>query len=257
MTGAGAVTVERGPKRSVVTRLRAESPLRLLTPRNAGDAAWIYAATLGGGLLPGDRLALDVEVGRGASSLLGTQSQTRVFRAGAGGGATQTATIRVGDGALFVWLADPVVAFAGARWSQALDLHLDGGSAIVVEGLTAGRAARGERWAFRRFASRTRVFAPELTVEDALLLDPDRAPMDGRFGAFATVMALGPRAAPVAERLRRAPLRASPVVAASEVAGGVVARVGGVGTEAVGGALRELLADLPALLGDDPLARKW
>ena len=47
------------------------------------------------------------------------------------------------------------------------------------------------------------------------------------------------------------------VVAASEVAGGVVARVGGVGTEAVGGALRELLADLPALLGDDPLARKW
>lgn len=176
MVGAGAVTIERGPKRSVVTRLRAESPLHLISPRNAGDAAWIYAVTFGGGLLPGDRLSLDVDVGAGAAALVGTQAHTRIFRAGAAGGAAQRATLRVADGALATWIADPVVPFAGARWSQALDVHLDGGSAVIVEGLTAGRIARGERWAFARFASRTRVFAPSLAVEDALVLDPTHAP---------------------------------------------------------------------------------
>ena len=43
----------------------AESPLRLLTPRNHGSAAWAYTSTLGGGLVDGDRLELDLSVGPG------------------------------------------------------------------------------------------------------------------------------------------------------------------------------------------------
>ena len=46
-------------------------------------------------------------------------------------------------------------------------------------------------------------------------------------------------------------------VAASDVPGGVLARVAGANGEAVARAVRRLLGDVPALLGDDPFARKW
>lgn len=265
--GAAALAVARGPRRSVVTRMLARSPLRLLAPRNAGDAAWVYAATLGGGVLPGDHLALELTVGSGATAFVGTQSQTKVFRSDAGARAARQETrVAVDDGGLLVWAPDPVAPFAGARWEQRLEVDLTGGSVVLVDGLTAGRAARGERWAFARFAARTRVSAGgELLVDDGLVLDERHGPLAPRLGAagaLATVMVFGPRATPVADALRRVararPLRADPRVSCSDVAGGgVVARVAGGAVDAVGAVVRQLLAAVPALLGDDPFARKW
>jgi urease accessory protein len=252
-----AVAVERAGGRSVVTRLLARSPLRLLTPANAGVGAWVYASTFGGGLVAGDRIALEVAVGPGATALVGTQAQTKVYR----GESAQTVRVTVGDGALLAWLPDPVVPYAGARYAQEIDVTLAGGSLVLCEGLTCGRSARGERWAFARFASRVRVRAPELVLDDGLLLDPAHGPLGprvGRWRAFATVLALGPRAAPVAEALAEAGADGPEVrIGESPVAGGVLARVGAIDTAGAVAAVRRLLAALPALLGDDPFARKW
>jgi len=277
--GCGVLAVHQVGGESRVTQARAHSPLHLLTPRVAGvggRAAWVFVATFGGGLLPGDRLALDVTVGEAATALVGTQAQTKVFRAGAAGGATQRVRAEVAPGGLLVWLPDPVACFADARWEQTLELHLgEAGSAVLVEGVTAGRSARGERWAFARVAMRTRVWAPGLVLDDGLELDAAHGALParlGRMGALATVTAFGPRAAPVAEALRaagRAPLGprgADIVLAVSEVGGGaaagsgaagVVARLAGVAVEPVLRAVRELLAGVTALVGDDPFARKW
>ncbi len=276
--GCGILAVQKVGGESRVTQARAHSPLHLLTPRVAGvggRAAWVFVATFGGGLLPGDRLALDVTVGEAATALVGTQAQTKVFRAGAAGGAAQRVRAEVAAGGLLVWLPDPVACFADARWEQTLELHLGaGGSAVLVEGVTAGRSARGERWAFARVAMRTRVWAPGLVLDDGLELDAAHGALParlGRMGALATVMAFGPRAAPVAEALRaagRAPLGprgADIAVAVSEVGGaaaggdaaGVVARIAGVAVEPVLCTVRELLGGVAALVGDDPFARKW
>ncbi|MGZ6098423.1 MAG: urease accessory protein UreD, partial [Myxococcaceae bacterium] len=62
----------------------AESPLRFLTPRNHGTAAWAYTSTLGGGLVDGDRLELDIAVGPGARAFVSSQGPTRVFRSSGG-----------------------------------------------------------------------------------------------------------------------------------------------------------------------------
>ena len=48
--GQGAIRIARRGRRSVAERVAAASPLRLLTPRNHGDAAWIYTSSFGGGL---------------------------------------------------------------------------------------------------------------------------------------------------------------------------------------------------------------
>ncbi len=138
----------------------AASPLRLLTPANHGDAAWVFLASLGGGLLDGDRIDLDVEVGDGASALLGTQASTKVYRSPPGGaGSSQRLSARVGAGALLAVVPDPVVCFADARYEQTLEISLAPSASLwLADGYSCGRSARGERWAFSRYASRTTVF---------------------------------------------------------------------------------------------------
>src|SRR5262245_60409912 len=66
--GRAFLAVTRRDRRSVVTRAFARSPLRLLTPANHGHAAWVYTSSYGGGLVDGDRLAVDVEVKPGAAA---------------------------------------------------------------------------------------------------------------------------------------------------------------------------------------------
>jgi urease accessory protein len=66
--------------RTAVQIAYAESPLRFLTPRNHGSAAWAYTSTLGGGLVDGDRLELDITAGPGARAFVSSQGPTRVLR---------------------------------------------------------------------------------------------------------------------------------------------------------------------------------
>src|SRR5687768_3060300 len=54
--GDARLGFERVGNRTVVRTALAHSPLRLLTPRNHGHAAWVYTSSLGGGLVDGDHL---------------------------------------------------------------------------------------------------------------------------------------------------------------------------------------------------------
>ena len=65
--GHGHLAVARVRGRSVVTRARADSPLRWLLPDNRGHAPWAYTTSYGGGLVDGDALCLDAHVGDGAA----------------------------------------------------------------------------------------------------------------------------------------------------------------------------------------------
>jgi urease accessory protein len=90
------------------------------------------------------------------------------------------------------------------------------------------------------------------------------APRLGRFDVLAVVAIAG---APLAAEARRvvdavgkvSPARRPPViVSAAPTAGpGCVVRLAGTGVEPVRDAIRHLLDFVPALVGDDPWARKW
>jgi urease accessory protein len=264
--GQGLVEVAPG---GAVTRLAARSPLHLIPTRNHGRAAWVVATSLGGGLVDGDRLRLDVQVLPDAACLLATQASTKVYperAAAAGAGAAQELEATVATGGLFVSLPDPVVCYAGARYGQAARVRLEAGASLVwLEALAAGRTARGERWAFERFESRLSIDGAA-ALEDATLLDATHGPLAprlGRFDALATLVAVGPhttdlRAAWLAadpSPLRRgAPVRVAPGLAAAGQA--VVVRLAAESVHALLDALRPLLAPVATLLGDDPLSRR-
>src|SRR5215475_11859750 len=145
-----SVTVRGDADRSSVHRARPAGPLRLLCPRRPGRAAWVVAGNLGGGLVDGDDLALEVTVERGATCVVTTQAATKVYR----GQTRQRTTVRVAEDAAVIVAPDPVVPFRGAELVQATSIELAAGASLVlVDTLTAGRRAYGERWSAARIDS--------------------------------------------------------------------------------------------------------
>jgi urease accessory protein len=266
--GAGSMAIARIGARSVVTRAFASSPLRLLMPRNHGRAAWVYTSTYGGGLVDGDALRLDVDVGANAAALLATQAATKVYRSP--GGTSMTMAARVDDGGLLAVLPDPVVCFRGSvyRQDQRIDLAASA-SLLLTDWLTSGRHASGERWSFDRYASRLAIWIDGRRVTlDSVTLDPDDGGSVGaRMGRFDVLLlsvligpAIVPHASAILSRMAEAPIakRSDLIAGASEIAGGgCLLRMAGTSVEAVGRAAREHLQFVPALLGDDPWSRKW
>jgi urease accessory protein len=266
-SGCGALAVRRIRGRSVVVRAYAASPLKLLTPINHGHAAWAFTSSHGGGLVDGDRIALDVDVGDGAAAYLSTQAATKVYRSPHGTQAVLRA--RVGHDGVLVVAPDPVVCFAGSRYRQDQEFALDDPAAFVlVDWLSSGRRAYGERWAFDEYASRIVVRLNEaLVVHDAMALrtsDGDVAPRLGRFDVLALAViiggAIGDTARTLVSSVSAAPIerQAAQLVAARPLGEhGCVVRIAGPSVEPVARALREMLDFVPALLGDDPWKRKW
>jgi urease accessory protein len=265
--GAGTLRVARAGGLSAVVSCAAASPLHLFTPRARAEAVWALATTHGGGLVAGDAIALAVDVGPGATALLTTQSNTRVYRS-TGAAATQRLVARVAEGATLAVLPEPTTPFAGARYDGSQRFRLEpGASLLAVDALSEGRGARGERWAFTACASRTEVVLDgRLVLADAVRLvlgeGPSPAARMGEFALLATVVAVGPAMAAGAARILAAHAAApvhpdAPVLAAaSPLAGGVHLRLAARSVAAGMAHVRAHLAFAAALLGVAPFDRR-
>jgi len=262
----GALSFQRAGAKTALRRAYADSPLRLLTPRNHGPAAWVYTATLGGGLVGGDRILLELELEAHARAFVSTQGPTRVYRGEQS--CESEVRARVGAGALLLLLPDPVACFAGAAYRQHTQLELGEGASVACwDVLTAGRVACGERWAFRRYrASLTARREGRTLLDDALLLEPAHGPLAARLGPFdalATMLLAGPLVAEAAAQIR-ARIDAQPLspgarlhAAASPIgADALLVRLAARSIEELLAAMRAHFAFLPSLLGDDPWARR-
>src|SRR4051812_40225072 len=261
---ASELAVERASHRSVVTRSRAVCPLRLLAPTGGGHAAWVYQSSLGGGFVGRDAIGLNVDVAAGAALFLSSQASSKVYRATRSSFLLDASVAP--DATLVAW-PDPITCFAGARFDQTLRFRIaSSASLLVVDALTAGRVARGERWVFDRLATRTIVEIDGTPVlDDGLLLSPEHGDLTARLGgadAFAPVVIAGPRfaaaidalAAQIAERRPGA----APLVAASRWPWGMILRIAARDTETLSATTAALLRPwVTETLGADPLARKW
>lgn len=260
------LVVERVLGRSVVTSARGQGPLKLLTPQNHGEGAWVYLSSLGGGFVTDDALSLEVEVGEGAVAFLSSQAAGKVYRA-----TTSAFELKahVKPGATLVSWPDPLMAFAGSRLSQSQQFHLgEGASLLCVDSFTAGRVASGERWAMESLELRLSVSSCGVSrFVDAQTLSPRHGPLQARLAgveAMSTVVLTGPRfeasfdalhARITATPLERLP---APLVTSSRWPWGLVMRLGAPTTAALVSTLRELLTEaLLPVLGEDPWARKW
>lgn len=203
-----------GIRNCTFTELSFSFPLKLISPRissrNAtvrrsgppetregatSPVAALYVVGYGGGLVSGDTVHLDLDVGTGCTLLLLTQGSTKVFKLRSPSllgtpshsfqqqeelATRQIMRCIVRPQATLVLLPDPVTCFARSRYiqTQRFDLRSRASSSLVLlDWITAGRTALGtgsENWAFERYKSRNEVRVQgEIVAHDVLLLEQE------------------------------------------------------------------------------------
>lgn len=251
--------------RTSAVGLRAEAPIKVLQPRHAGPAAWACLSSLGGGLVDGDALALSVEAEPDAQAALTTQASTKVYP----GSSSLRLDAAIDERALLVVAPDPLVCYAGARYHQSQIFDLAPHSSLaVIDWLTSGRAARGERWNFSSYEARllVRRAGRELLV-DALRLDPEAGPLPARLGRWNLLglaficgpkLAAGTRAL-LSQAARWELRRRSGLIVSAAPIGpdGLLLRIAAESVEEAVSELRARLSFVWNVLGDDPWSARY
>lgn len=123
-----------------------EGPLRVqraLYPESDGTCH-LYLLHPPGGLVQGDELRVEIEIGKGASCLVTTPGATKVYRS-EGRCCRSTTDIRVDDGGVFEWLPQETILFDGARVVAKTSIELaDDASFIGWDVTCLGRPATDE-----------------------------------------------------------------------------------------------------------------
>lgn len=244
--------------------------MRLLTPRARGPSVWAYTSNFGGGMVAGDRTRLVATIDEGARCFIGTQASTKIYRNPSMRRCSHDFMGRVAHGALLVLAPDPVQCFAGSSYEQRQHFILaPTANLLLVDWMSAGRTACGERWNFRCYSSRNEIERDGQTIlMDSLLLNSSHDALEGKFrggpfNCFATVCLFGPQLAGLARDIldwsaaQPVSPQSSLLVAVSPRQEGAILRLAGTSTEEVGLAIHARIMLVRQLLEDDPWARKW
>ncbi len=165
-----------------VTRARrslAQPPLQLSRvrydePQQPGTA--VFTLLHLGGVLAGDRVAMNVALDAGASAQIHMAAATQVYQMPSGD-AQHKLDLRLGAGSALAWLAQPLILFGGARFSQSTRVTLARGARLdLIDVLVPGRLARGECYQFERYAALLEVYdtAERCLVAGRTLIEPRR-----------------------------------------------------------------------------------
>ncbi|MEM6854854.1 MAG: urease accessory protein UreD [Planctomycetota bacterium] len=268
--GLGQLAFAYVAGQTATTRCRANAPLKLLTPKRQGDAAWAYANTFGGGLVAGDHINLELDAGPHTTAVLTTQASTKVFHQQNGIGAKQDLTATVADHAKLFVLPDPLTCFADAIYRQTQRFTLSATSSLLLlDWFTAGRSASGERWDFAEYRSLNAVSidGQEIVFDQTRLTADTLAatgPLSvGGYDVLANVFLVGPAMREAADELQRwtqaQPIRDEAGVALgfSSTAWGGVLRLAGRDVQTVTDLLRQRLYFTHPWLGGCRWDRKW
>ena len=123
------------------------NPLRVLFPAaEPGEPAFAVIATTSGGLVAGDRIAIDVRIGQGASAHVTAAAAEKIYRSS--GDTVEIAQVfSIGEGGSLEFLPPETILFEGARLRRHTTVELGRGAAFLGGGITVfGRRARGERF---------------------------------------------------------------------------------------------------------------
>jgi urease accessory protein len=140
------------PEAKTVLHVREQSPpLKVVRAFPIpGGGALVHLHNISGGVLGGDRLALDVEVSPHAYAQLTSTSATRLYQCRPSVPAsTQTSCVHVAQGGLLEYLPDPIIPFANSQYIQHTHIELATGAGLFWwETLAPGRTAREELFAY-------------------------------------------------------------------------------------------------------------
>ncbi|XP_042519328.1 urease accessory protein D isoform X2 [Macadamia integrifolia] len=209
----GIVVVEKVCGKSTVTRCFSKYPLKFIVPNKVGcsktDSVWIYSLTYGGGIVSGDSISCKLTVGDGCTAALTTQASTKVYKAVGSKCSEQFLEVRIGSNALLAVIPDPVTCFATARYSQKQVFRVASDSSLViVDWITSGRFASGEKWDFGLYKSTNQIFLEDdqpLFLDSVLLEAGSITSIAERmqdYQVIAMIIFLGPKLKPIQDEIQ-------------------------------------------------------
>jgi urease accessory protein len=173
---------ERRGDRTVLAHQYSTGPQRvhraLYVDEVLGDMAFVFIQSVGGGILQGDRLRVDVSVGPGARAHVTTQSAVKVYRMEADY-ATQHVYASVDEGGYLELMNDPLIPYQGARFFNSVELTVaEKATMIYADAVAPGRVAHGESFDYELIHSRLLARRPDgrLRAADTTVLEPAHHP---------------------------------------------------------------------------------
>lgn len=167
------------------------------------DMACVYLLTSSGGILQGDRYALEIDVSEGACAHLTTQGATRIQSMDSNY-AAQAQTIRLQDNAYLEWLPEPMMPYRQSRFLLDTRIEMAPSSSLLYgEILLPGRRYHhpDEYFGFDVFSSQVRGFTLDgrETFGEKYVLEPHRNSLRqigvmGTYDIYANVLLLTPEA---------------------------------------------------------------
>jgi urease accessory protein len=135
----------------VLASCQQQPPLKVVRAFSLPDgSSLVHLHNLSGGVLGGDYLKLDVEVGCRASAQLTSTGATRLYQSRQEAStAIQINVIKVGENSLLEYVPDALIPFKGSRYYQETQIELAAGAGLFWwEMVAPGREARGEIFAY-------------------------------------------------------------------------------------------------------------
>lgn len=180
-------------RRTILSDVSFTAPYKVMHPfyeKKGIMSVTMLAASAG--IMAGDRQDLRIHVREGARMALTSQSYEKIHRMEKGYASRKT-SIRVEDGAALFYTPLPTIPFQGSDYRSQLDAELSGDDSqfVLLEILTCGRAAHGERFLYRRFQNQVTVRqAGKIIYRDNTLYQPEWMDMSG-FGMYEGYTHLG------------------------------------------------------------------
>jgi urease accessory protein len=176
-TGHIALSVAASAGRTRRVRVHEDGSLRIRFPNAAPEALEAVIVNTGGGMTGGDRFAIELEVGAGASLIAGSAAAEKIYRSN-GPDAEMTMRFELAPAARLAWLPQETILFDQARLSRRIDIDLGAGASLLMaEAVVLGRSAMGEAMNQGFFADRWRV------RREGLLVFADTAWLEGAIAA--------------------------------------------------------------------------
>jgi urease accessory protein len=156
-TGHIALSVAAAGGNTRRARVHEDGSLRVRFPNAERQALEAVIVNTGGGMTGGDRFAIELAVGEGASLIAGTAAAEKIYRSN-GPDAEMTVRLELAAGAHLAWLPQETILFDSARLSRRIEIDMaESASLLMAEAVVLGRAAMGEAMQQGFFADRWRV----------------------------------------------------------------------------------------------------
>ena len=156
-TGRVALSVTASGGVTRRSKVHEDGSLRVRFPNASADALEAVIVNTGGGMTGGDRFAVEIALGEGASLIAGSAAAEKIYRS-TGPDAEMNVRLEVGAGAKLAWLPQETILFDRARLTRRIEVDLaDSATLLMAEAVVFGRAAMGETMRDGLFADHWRL----------------------------------------------------------------------------------------------------